>query len=327
MDRVSLSLGSGGKIMRDFLKNLIIKYLGNSYLDKLYDSVHLEINGKIGFTTDSFVINPIFFPGGDIGKLAVAGTINDLVVCGIKPLYISLAMIIEEGFKFSDLEKILSSINNTADEANIKVVTGDTKVVRKGEADKIYINTAGIGEAIAVPGDVKDGDAIIVTGSIGDHSVAVMIARGEFEFEGDVPSDCQPLHALLPLWDMGVRWMRDITRGGLGTILCELAEGENVPVYVEEANIPFSPPVKAISEILGLDPIYLASEGKAVVVVPQNKAFEVLNFLKSLEIGRESAIIGKVGEEGRKGEVVLKSISGGLRLVDLLTDELLPRIC
>jgi hydrogenase expression/formation protein HypE len=327
MDRISLSLGSGGKLMKEFLKNLIIRYLGNTYLDRLGDSAHLNLKGKIGFTTDSFVIQPLFFPGGDIGRLAVAGTVNDLVVSGIKPLFFSLSLIIEEGFIVRDLERILSSIRDIADEVGVKVVTGDTKVVRKGEADGIYINTAGIGEAIGKPGDVREGDIIVITGSAGDHSVAVMVARGEFEFEGDILSDCQPLHPLIPLWKMGVKWMRDITRGGLATILCELGEEEEVPIYVEEAKVPFSPPARAISEILGLDPLYLASEGKAVIIVPQEKGAEVLDFLKTLPVSKGAAVIGQIGGIGKKGEVVLKSVSGGLRLIEPLTGELLPRIC
>lgn len=327
MDRINLSVGSGGKLMKEFLSNLIIKHLGNEYLNKLLDSAHLEISGKVGFTTDSFVINPIFFKGGDIGKIAVAGTINDLVVAGIKPLYLSLGLIIEEGFLTSDLEKILISIRKTADEANVKVVTGDTKVVKKGEADKIYINTAGIGEIIGTPCKVSEGDVIIVTGTVGDHSVAVMIERKDFDFEGEVFSDCQPLHELLPLWKIGVKWMRDITRGGLATILCELAEGEDISVYIEEKDIPLSLPVKGVSEILGIDPLYLASEGKALLIVDKENVNNVMTFLKSLSIGKDSSIIGKVGGVGKKKEVVLKSISGGLRLLEPLTGELLPRIC
>ncbi len=327
MERVSLSHGSGGKLMREFLSGLILKHLGNPYLDKLNDSAHLELQGKCGFTTDSFVIRPIFFPGGDIGKLSVAGTVNDLVVSGIKPLYLSLSLILEEGLLFSDLEKILRSIKSSAEEAGVKIVTGDTKVVGRGEADRLYINTAGIGETMAVPDHGEEEDAVIVTGSVGDHSVAVMIERGDFEFEGDVVSDCQPLHQLLPLWQMGVRWMRDITRGGLATVLWELAEADGIPVYIEETKVPLSPPVRAVSEILGIDPLYLASEGKAVMIVPEKRGSDVLSFLQSLPIGKESAIIGKLGGMGKKGEVVLRTGSGGMRLLEPLTGELLPRIC
>lgn len=327
MDRISLSLGSGGKLMNDFLKNLILKYLRNSTLERFGDSAHLNITGKIGFTTDSFVIHPIFFPGGDIGKLSVAGTVNDLVVSGIQPLFLSLSLIIEEGFSVPDLERILCSIKNTAGKAGVMVVTGDTKVVRKGEADGIYINTAGLGKEIQKPGDLKSGDLIAISGPPGDHSVSVMIARGDFEFEGRVQSDCQPLHPLLPLWKMGVKWMRDITRGGIATILCELGEEEDVPVYVEESKISFSQPVKAICDILGLDPLYLASEGKAVIILPQEKENEILDFLRASPLGEEAAVIGRIGGAAREGEVVLKSVSGGLRLLEPLTGELLPRIC
>jgi len=327
MDRISLSLGSGGLIMKDFLKDLILKHLGNPTLGKFGDSAHLELTGKIGFTTDSFVVHPISFPGGNIGKLAVAGTVNDLVVSGIKPRFLSLALILEEGFSVKELETILASIKTLADEAGVQVVTGDTKVVRKGEADGIYINTAGIGEVIAEPGDIKEGDLIAVSGTIGDHSVSVMVAREEFEFEGQVQSDCQSLHPLLPLWDMGAKWMRDITRGGLGSILCELGEEQNVPVFIEESKVALSPPVTAVCEILGLDPLYLASEGKAAIIIPQDLETEAVNFLRTLPLGEGAAVIGEIGGIGKKGEVVLKSVPGGLRLLEPLTGELLPRIC
>lgn len=327
MDRISLSLGSGGKLMREFLRSLILRHLGNSCLDGLGDSAHLDIGGRVGFTTDSFVIQPIFFPGGDIGRLAVVGTVNDLVVSGIHPRYLSLSLILEEGFAIGDLEKILSSVKVAAVEAGVVVATGDTKVVRRGEADGLYINTAGVGEVVGEPGGIAEGDIIIVTGSVGDHSVAVMVARREFDFEGVVESDCRPLHDLLPLWQIGVKWMRDITRGGLATILCECAESEHVPVFIEETRVPLSPPVRAVSEILGLDPLYLASEGKAAVIAPRDRADGVLDFLRSLPAGGSATIIGRIGGHERNGEVVLKSISGGLRLLEPLTGELLPRIC
>lgn len=327
MDRISLSLGSGGKLMREFLRTLILRHLGNPCLDGLGDSAHLDIGGRVGFTTDSFVIQPIFFPGGDIGRLAVVGTVNDLVVSGVHPRYLSLSLILEEGFAVSDLEQVLSSVREAVGEAGVTIVTGDTKVVRRGEADSLYINTAGVGEVIGEAGETQEGDVILVNGSVGDHSVAVMVARREFEFEGEMKSDCRPLHRLLPLWQMGVKWMRDITRGGLATILCECAEGEDVPVFVEEARVPLSAPVRAISEILGLDPLYLASEGKAVMIAPSDRADQVLDFLRKLPDGDSSAVIGRIGGQGRRGEAVLKSISGGLRLLEPLTGELLPRIC
>lgn len=327
MDRISLSLGSGGQIMKDFLKDLILKHLGNPTLNKFGDSAHIDITGKIGFTTDSFVIHPLFFPGGNIGKLAVAGTVNDLVVSGIRPRFLSLALILEEGFAVKDLETILLSIKTLADEAGVQVVTGDTKVVRKGEADGIYINTAGIGEVIGEPGSIKEGDLVAVSGTLGDHSISVMVARGEFEFEGQVQSDCQSLHPLLPLWETGAKWMRDITRGGLGTILCELAEEQNVPVFIEESKVNLSPPVIGVCEILGLDPLYLASEGKAAIILPRDQETKAIDFLRTLPLGEGAAVIGEIGGIGKKGDVVLKSISGGLRLMEPLTGELLPRIC
>ncbi len=330
MDHIDLSLGSGGKRMREFIEKILLNHLGNDFLSELHDSAFLNnIEGKIAFTTDSFVINPIFFPGGDIGKLAIVGTVNDLIVSGAEPLFLSLSLVIEEGLLLSDLEKILHSIKKTMDQSNVLVVTGDTKVVGRGQADKIYINTAGIGKLLKKPSlsEIEIGDKIVVTGSIGDHSAAVMVARGEFEFEGELESDCAPMNFLIPLWENGAIWMRDITRGGLATILCELAKDSGIPIFIDEELIPLSEPVKAISEFLGLDPLYLASEGKAVIVVKKDNVSEVMKILKSHPLGESASVIGEVNKPGREGEVVLKTAPGGLRLLEPLTGELLPRIC
>ncbi len=327
MDRVSLSVGSGGKLMRDFVKEVIVETLGNPYLEQFGDSAHVNLSGDLCFTTDSFVVRPIFFPGGDIGKLAVSGTINDLVVAGARPLFLSLSLIIEEGFFVHDLKNILSSVRATSSSADVLVVTGDTKVVPKGDADQLYINTAGIGQKLVEPGNIREGDVLIVTDCVGDHSVAIMVARGEFDFWGDVQSDCRPLHSLLPLWDMGVKWMRDITRGGLATVLCELAEEKHIPVEVWERDVPFSPAVNALAEILGIDSFYLASEGSAVLVAPQDKTDEIIAFLHGIPEGRHASVIGRIGGKGKPGEVVLETASGGLRYLEPLTGELLPRIC
>jgi hydrogenase expression/formation protein HypE len=328
--RVDLSIGSGGKSMRDFIEGVVLKHLGGNALDSLHDSAIVATPPRIAFTTDSFVIQPLFFPGGDIGKLSIAGTVNDLVVSGARPLYVSLALILEEGFQMEHLGRVLESVRETARVAGVEVVTGDTKVVRKGEADGLYINTAGIGALIRREDgmEIREGDVVIVTGSPGDHGVAVMVARHEFAFEGDVRSDCAPLVDLLPLWEMdGVKWMRDITRGGLATVICELAGEIGLGVLLEEARVPFSPPVRAVAEILGIEPLYLPSEGKAIVVASAGAAGKVLDHLHGPAMCPEASAIGVVQPARAGAPVVLKTVSGGYRVLESLTGELLPRIC
>jgi len=328
--RVDLSIGSGGKSMRDFIEGVVLKHLGNHTLNGLQDSAILSTRGTIAFTTDSFVIHPLFFPGGDIGTLCIAGTVNDLIVCGARPLYVSLALILEEGFGMDDLDRVLTSVKDTADSAGVEVVTGDTKVVRKGEADGLYINTAGIGEVVRRDDgrEIREGDAVIVTGSPGDHGVAVMVARNEFALEGNVCSDCAPLVSLLPLWGMeGVKWMRDITRGGLATVICEFAEEMGCTVLLEEALVPFSPPVRCVAEILGIEPLYLPSEGKAVVVASPDAADVVLDYLRGPGGCPEASAIGVVRPKRVEASAILKTVSGGYRVLESLTGELLPRIC
>ena len=328
MKKISLDLGSGGKSMRDFIARTIVPAFENPVLAELLDASHLPEN--IAFTTDSYVVDPIFFPGGDIGTLAVNGTVNDLVVSGAVPRYLSLALILEEGLAWDDLEKILGSLNKAAAAAKVQITTGDTKVVRLGQADKIYINTSGIGRVIARPRPelIRPGDKIIVTGTLGEHSLAVMMARGEFGLESRVRSDCAPLNFLLPFWKKGVFWMRDITRGGLATILSELAERIPYPILVEENEIPLSRAVRGASELLGVDPLYLACEGRAVIVVPQSKAARILRGIKKHPLGKRARVIGEVEAKiGRPGELLLATAAGGLRLLEPLTSELLPRIC
>jgi len=320
MDRVELSIGSGGKKMGEFIE-MLSSYLG---FEPIYDSF---FNEDIGFTTDSYVVSPIFFPGGDIGKLSICGTYNDLVVCGILPKYISLSLIIEEGFPMDELKKILLSIKETSDACNIQIVTGDTKVVRKGEVQGLFINTGGIGRIIKKPSiSLKNGDKIIITGPCGDHSASIMMARGEFEFEGEVKSDCSPMKFLLQLWEEGAIWMRDITRGGLATVLCELSRDSNCPLIVDEGLIPLSDAVLAICSFLGLDPLYLASEGCAIIVTDKEKEGKILEALHK-EGCHKASTIGEIGGCGRKKDAILKTKSGGLRLLSPLTGELLPRIC
>jgi len=328
MKKISLELGGGGRLMRDFIADRIIPAFGNSILDELSDAGLLP--GGLAFTTDSYVVDPLFFPGGDIGRLAVNGTVNDLVVSGAEPLYFSLAFILEEGLDGGVLDRVIRSIRGAAKAAKVRIVTGDTKVVRRGQGDKIYINTAGIGRSVARPraAKIRPGDKIILTGTLGDHSLAVMLARGEFGLVSNVRSDCAPLLFLLPLWKRGALWMRDITRGGLATVLFELAERIPYPILVEEEKIPLSRPVRAAGDLLGIDPLYMACEGKAVVIAPASRAGELLRRIRANPLGRKAAIIGEVQDRvGRSGELLLQTASGGLRLLEPLTSELLPRIC
>jgi hydrogenase expression/formation protein HypE len=328
MKKVSLELGSGGKLMRDFIDQHIVRTFKNPFLDELSDSAHLPNN--IAFTTDSYVVDPIFFPGGDIGTLCVNGTVNDLVVSGAEPQYLSLSFIIEEGMEWTDLEKILKSIRKAAQKAGVEVTTGDTKVVRRGQGDKIYINTSGVGRIITRPAisKIRKGDKVILTGTLGEHSLAVMLARGDFGLESEVKSDCAPLNFLLPLWKKGVLWMRDVTRGGLSSVLCELSEKTPHSLLIEEDKIPLSKAVLGATALLGIDPLYLACEGRAVLLVPENKADEILEEIRANTLGKKAEIIGQVQDKiGKPGELLLSTVSGGLRLLEPLTSELLPRIC
>jgi hydrogenase expression/formation protein HypE len=314
--------------MRDFIAGRIVPAFGDPLLGELGDAVHLP--GGIAFTTDSYVVDPLFFPGGDIGRLAVNGTVNDLVVSGAEPRFLSLAFILEEGLETEVLDRVIRSIRTAAKTAGVRVVTGDTKVVRRGQGDKVYINTAGVGRSVGRPrpGKIRRGDKVILTGTLGDHSLAVMLARGDFGLKSSVRSDCAPLLFLLPLWKRGALWMRDITRGGLATVLVELAERLPYPVLIEEDRIPLSRPVRAASELLGIDPLYMACEGKAVVIAPAAKAGEFLRRMRAHPLGRQAAVVGEVQDKvGRAGELLLRTTAGGLRLLEPLTSELLPRIC
>jgi len=328
MDRVSLELGSGGRTMRDFIAQTVLPLLGNPRLRKLLDATHLP--GGLAFTTDSYVVDPVFFPGGDIGSLAVNGTVNDLVVSGAVPRFISLALILEEGLEGASLEKILASVRRASRRAGVEVAAGDTKVVRRGQGDKVYINTSGIGRVIArpKPESSRPGDKVIVTGTLGEHSLAILLARGDFGLEANARSDCAPLTFLLPRWKRGTLWMRDITRGGLATILSELAGDLSHPVVIDEEAIPLSRAVRAASGLLGIDPLYLACEGRAVLLVREKDAGRTLAALRKHPLGRRAAVIGRVDRKvGRPGELILRTTAGGLRLLEPLTSELLPRIC
>ncbi len=333
-DRILLAHGSGGKLMHDLIQKSIVSSLDNPILGKMDDSAVLEVSkGRLAFTTDSFVVTPLFFPGGDIGKLAVCGTVNDLSMVGAKPLYLSLAFIIEEGLPIADLEKIVASIQKTAAEAKVKIVTGDTKVVTRGGADKLFINTSGVGvipSGVDISGaNAKPGDKVILSGTIGDHGIAVISQREGFKFNVPVESDCAPLNSMVQ--DMlsvssAVRCLRDPTRGGLATTLNEIAGQSQVEIIINEEKIPVRPAVLGACEMLGLDPLYIANEGKLVAMVAPDDAAEVLEAMRKNRYGRDAVIIGEVGG-GKPGRVVLRTSLGASRIVDMLVGDPLPRIC
>ncbi|MEN6621289.1 MAG: hydrogenase expression/formation protein HypE [Smithella sp.] len=333
-DKILLEHGSGGLLSNELIANVFLPNFSNSWLERLEDSAVLIIGDrKLCFTTDSYVVSPIFFPGGDIGSLAVHGTVNDLSVCGGKPLYMSTGFILEEGFPFDSLAKIVQSMAEAAGRAGIKIVTGDTKVVSRGAVDGIFINTSGIGiieyEGSLSVKSIKPGDVIIVNGTIGDHGAAIMQARENLGFEADIISDSAPLNGIIAeilKVSPNIHCMRDATRGGLGAILAEIAQNAKIRINISEQDIPVHENVRGICEILGLDPMFLANEGKMVVFCPAADADKVLAVMKKHEFGRNAAIFGNVGEGGQ-GRVVLRTSIGGERVVDLPTGELVPRIC
>lgn len=329
MSFIELGHGSGGRPTRDLIARLFLKYFDSDELRELEDSAYITLNSYSAITTDSYVIRPIFFPGGDIGKLSICGTVNDITVRGAVARYLSTGFILEEGLPLDSLEEVLRSMKNTAHQAGVNIVTGDTKVVERGKCDSIYINTTGIGEIVKPlsVNNVRDGDVIIVTGTVGDHGTAIALIRNEFDIETSIESDCAPLnHLLSPLFEIeGLRWMRDPTRGGLATVLCELSEATGIGIKVFEENIPVREDVRFISDMLGYDPLYLANEGKAVTVTSEESAERVMEKLKGHSLGRDASIIGKVTDEF-KG-VRLKTRIGGERMLDLLDYEMLPRIC
>jgi hydrogenase expression/formation protein HypE len=328
--RIELGHGSGGKLTRELIENLFLKYFRSSELACLGDASYLCLSVKdIAVTTDSYVVKPLFFPGGDIGRLSVSGTVNDLAVSGAVPKFISAGFIIEEGLSMADLERIVKSMAETAEEAGVKVVAGDTKVVEKGRCDGVYINTTGIGEVVRrlSPLSAKPGDKVIVTGYLGDHGVAVSLAREGFEIEAGVESDCAPLNRmLLPLLEFeGLRWMRDPTRGGLASSLVEFSQASGFGVVLYEENLPIRDGVKFVCEMVGYDPLYLANEGKAVIVVSSGDAESLLKVLKNHPYGEQARIVGELTDEFA-GVRLITSI-GGERTLDLLEEDPLPRIC
>lgn len=321
--------------MHDLISEVFIRHFANEILSEQTDSAILSVgSSEIAFTTDSFVIHPLFFPGGNIGKLAVCGTVNDLAVSGSEPLYISVSFIIEEGFPISELEIIVESLAAEAKKAGVLIVTGDTKVVNKGKCDKLFINTAGIGRMrkedrlISKAEDIQPGDVIIINGTIGDHGMAVMNARESFNFKTTVESDCASLnHMIRQMLDKSaVKFMRDPTRGGVATVLNELVEKIQLGIEIDETSLPINKGVQAMCELLGFDPLHIANEGKVVIVASENEAESILNALQNHELGKRSAIIGRVVSD-HPGRVVLRNETGGRRIIDSLSGDLLPRIC
>lgn len=333
-DRVVLGHGSGGRLSGDLLKQVFLPAFQNEVVAALEDQATLPVPaGRIAFTTDSFVVRPLFFPGGDIGRLAVNGTINDLAVGGAKPLYLSAAFIIEEGLEIAELRRVVESMSDACREAGVKMVTGDTKVVDRGKGDKLFITTSGIGvvpEGISLSiANARPGDAVIISGTLGDHGMAVMSVREGLDFETELKSDTAPLHTLVELMLRqcpAIRCMRDPTRGGLSSTLNEIAVAARVGIRIRETDLPVRPEVRGACELLGFDPLYVANEGKVVAIVPAARATELLAAMRTHPLARDAMIIGEVLER-TPGVVTLKAATGGERIVALLAGEQLPRIC
>ncbi len=331
---VLLAHGSGGKLTHQLIQKVFLSQFKNEALEPLHDGAMLNINGsRVAFSTDSYVVSPIFFPGGSIGELAVNGTVNDLAVCGANPMFISAGFIIEEGLPMEELWRIVVSMEVAAKKAGVILVTGDTKVVDRGKADKIFINTSGIGvvddDIDISPKNIKPGDAIILSGTIADHGIAIMSVREGLEFETRIESDTAPLNGLVREMlsaSKRIRVMRDATRGGVASVLNELAESSHVGLMIVEENIPVKEEVRGACEILGFDPLYVANEGKLLAVVPKDDAEVVLKAMRSHPLGIDAQIIGEATSEHPR-IVVMKSRIGGTRVVDMLSGEQLPRIC
>lgn len=332
---ITLSHGSGGKLTHQLINDLFYQYFKNDMLLEAGDSAAFAVkDGRMAFTTDSYVISPIFFKGGNIGKLSVCGTINDLAVSGATPKYISCGFIIEEGFGFHELQSIVQSMADTAKKAGVNIVTGDTKVVQKGCADQIFINTSGIG---FIPDDVnlsvrniKKGDKVILSGTMGDHGTAILLERENLKVQSNIESDCAPLNLLiepvLKKLSHAIRVMRDPTRGGVATTLNELIAGSGLSIELHEESLPVKEEVKGICEMLGMDPLYMANEGKVIIVADGNQADGVLEILKESPYGKDAAVIGTVTDVF-SNKVYLNTLAGGNRIIDMLTGDQLPRIC
>jgi hydrogenase expression/formation protein HypE len=331
---IVLAHGSGGKLTHQLIQRMVLPQFRNEFLEPLHDGAVFSLNGsRVAFSTDSFVVKPIFFPGGDIGKLAVHGTVNDLAMCGARPLYLSVGFILEEGFPMADLWRVLRSMKEAADQAGVALVTGDTKVVDRGKGDQIFINTSGVGlvepGANIHPSRARVGDKVLINGPIAVHGIAIMSVREGLEFETEIISDTAPLNGLVQsilAACKDVHVLRDPTRGGVASTLAEIAEQAKVGIRLEEVRIPLSEPVKGACEILGLDPLHVANEGKLLALVPAEAAEAVLAAMRSHPFGGEAALIGEVVDDHR-GLVTMKTAVGGSRVVDMLSGEQLPRIC
>jgi hydrogenase expression/formation protein HypE len=332
--RIELDHGSGGEASSHLIRDFFLSRLDNDFLRKLDDSAVLDMPGtRIAMTTDSYVVDPIFFPGGDIGSLAVHGTVNDLSMQGAQPLYLTLGLILEEGLSLDELSRIIDSVGEAASQAGVKVVAGDTKVVPKGHADKIFINTSGIG---VIPGGIevgihnaRPGDAVLINGNIGDHGMAILSKREGLHFESALESDSAPLNSLVSKMldaNPAIHVLRDPTRGGLASALNDIASQSEVGIQLDEKSLPIGEAAAAACEILGLDPLYVANEGKCLVMVSRKDAQKVLRIMKSHKYGRHSRIIGEVTAE-HPGRALLKTRVGGTRILSMLTGEQLPRIC
>lgn len=333
-EKIVLDHGSGGKISHSMVSDIILPFFKNEELSKLDDGAILNIaQTKLAFSTDSYVVDPVFFPGGNIGDLAVNGTVNDISMCGAAPKFISAGLILEEGVPIKELKLILETMANAAKKAEVTIVTGDTKVVPKGKADKIFINTSGIGEVypnISVSGsNAKPGDTIIVSGTIADHGITILSSRQGLKFDSDIKTDSAPLNRMVQTLlqsDCDIHVLRDPTRGGLGTTLNEIALQSRVGINIDERCLPVRGPVQGVCELLGFDPLYIANEGKLIAFVQKEDAQKALDIIQQDEFGKDAVIIGEVTDE-YPGSVFLNTAIGGRRIIDMLSGEQLPRIC
>jgi len=333
-EKILLAHGSGGRLSYELIKGLFLSAFENPTLAELDDSARLDRDrGRLAFSTDSYTVKPLFFPGGDIGKLSIYGTVNDLAMVGASPKYISISFIIEEGLPLRTLHDIVDSIKGAATQTGVTIVTGDTKVVEKGDADQLFINTTGIGyipEGVDISGKKGQvGDLILLSGTIGDHGTAVLSQREGFQFQAELRSDCAPLHGLVEAMleaSTNINVLRDPTRGGLATVLWEIANASKVGIVIEEEKIKLREEVRGVCDLLGFDPLYLANEGKLVAFIPQKEAERVLEAMKVNPLGRDAVIIGRTVKDN-PGKVLLKTRIGGHRLLEPLSGELIPRIC
>jgi len=333
-EKIVMAHGGGGRLMQQLIDNIMLSAFGNARLKDKNDSAVLQAQaGRLAFTTDSYVVNPLFFPGGDIGKMAVCGTLNDLAMSGAKPLYLSCAFILEEGFAIASLQKIVQSMAQQAKAAGVEIVTGDTKVVEKGKGDGIYINTSGIGvleTALDIsPSRVKTGDVVLINGDIGRHGISIMAEREGFHLEEPLESDCADMSGLVENMveaELDIHCMRDLTRGGLATALIEISDAANKHIKLQEADIEIPKTVRSVCELLGLDPYYVANEGRFITILPAHQAEQALAIMQAHPLGKNTMLIGQI-EEAEHGMLSIKNKIGTTRILQLLSGTQLPRIC